>query len=88
MHTTLTQQVAHPGGTRSIEIQAASHMVRVVLYEALTGKDRAVVNMTWDTLGDMEVLDQAFDLETVRTFKVLIGMLGKLHAEHKAQQAA
>ena len=42
--------------------------------------DAMVVNLTWDQLVDAEHLSNVFEDITVRVFKVIVGMLGKIHA--------
>ena len=38
------------------------------------------VSLTWDQMADVEHLSNVFEDITVRAFKVIVGMLGKIYA--------
>lgn len=76
----LKEHVTLPDNTRVIELQVGKDGVRVLLDDLHSpGYDIVVVSLAWQQLDDVELLAARFDTETVRTFKQLVTMLGKIH---------
>ena len=77
---TVTKHVTLPDNTRSIDVQVKSSGIRVKLDDLHSpGYDKSVVALKWEQLDDVELLADKFDTEAVRTFKVLVGMLGEIY---------
>jgi hypothetical protein len=85
---TLKREVILPHNTRTIEMQIGSEGVRVVLddvYQA--GYDLDVKSIQWDELSDPERLYELFQYEAVKTFKVLVELLAKVHGSRHIYEA-
>ena len=84
----VTDHVLLPDDSRVIELQVKQSGVRVVLdYLHSPGYDTVVVSLSWEQLPDVELLAARFDTEAVRTFKVLVEMLGKVYANKATYMA-
>lgn len=85
---TLTESVTLPDNQRDIELTIRKAGVRVVLEDHHSpGYDPVVVSLSWSRLADVELLSNRFDTEAVRTFKVLVEMLGKIYANKHIYEA-
>ena len=85
---TLNESVTLPDNTRTIELQIRRDSVRVVLDDLHSpGYDTQVVTFGWGQLSDVELIANRFDTETVRTFKTLVEMLGRAHANKHIYEA-
>ena len=77
----LREHVTLPDNTRVIELQLKPEGVRVQIDNLHVPKyDAYAVSLGWNQVDDVELLAARFDTEAVRTFKVLVTMLGKVHA--------
>jgi hypothetical protein len=85
---TLNESVLLPDNTRTIELQIKRDGVRVLL-DDLHGPsyDTHVVMLGWGQVCDVELLAARFDTETVRVFKVLVEMLGKVYTNKNIYDA-
>ncbi len=85
---TLNESVVLPDNTRLIELQISKQGVRVVLEDRYSpGYDTQAASLQWDELDDVEFLSDRFDTEAVRTFKVLVEMLGRAYANRHIYEA-
>jgi len=84
----IKDHVLLPDDSRVIELQVKPQGVRVVLDNLHSpGYDIIVVSLHWEQLQDVELLSTKFDTEAVRTFKVLVSMLGKVYASKHIYEA-
>jgi len=85
---TLTEHVVLPDDTRIIQLHIANNGVRAVLDDRYRpGYDLQVRHIEWDKLSDVDYLSTEFDTEAVRTFKILVGMLGKIQMNKHIYEA-
>lgn len=79
---TITKEVALPTAVRVITINVDIDIVEVTVSDKepkLLGGITMTDHFPWDKL-DADTLADAFELETVAVFKVILETMGKLHA--------
>ena len=85
---TLNESVTLPNNHRDIQLTIKRDSVRVVLEDRFSPRDETTaVTLGWDQVSDVELLSNRFDTEAVRTFKTLVEMLGKVHANKHIYEA-
>jgi hypothetical protein len=74
-----TESIITTGGTtRDMKVSLVQHGALVELSDM--GKyNKFSVHLPWDQLSDVEMLSEIFDMELVRTFKVIVETLAKIH---------
>jgi hypothetical protein len=73
----LEQNVDMPNGYHRLVRVTLSEIGCNVYIEAGQGQ----VDLTWDQMGDPEYLAEAFTLETVRVFKIVVNLLGGAYSQ-------
>lgn len=79
---TIEETVRSTNGSdsRRIRITVSADSIIVVLDNPMAPLISNRAEFFWEELADVEHLAEAFDTETVRVFKVLVGMLAKVYA--------
>lgn len=72
----ILEHVVYADGSTNPVSASVNHEGCTVQWQQ-TGTD---VSLTWDQMADVEHLSNVFEDASVRVFKVIVGMLGKIHA--------
>jgi hypothetical protein len=71
---TILEHIVYADGSTTPVSASVNHEGCTVLWH------ESSVSLTWDQMADVEHLSNVFEDATVRAFKVIVGMLGKIHA--------
>ena len=78
--------VAINGRDRIVQTSVYGTGVEVFLNDSCQDElfERRIL-LNWEQMEDVELLSTVFEMETVKVFKVLVTMLGKVHADRQAE---